>query len=112
LSEGFQSLGVARDGTVVSLPPGVSCGGSGRTIAQGGLSISGTATKTLTGRPLDNASTATVSGVDVDVGSKPVLEALAGVPLQPGPYANAAVFNMAVVVVLLIPKTRRLGRQP
>jgi hypothetical protein len=36
------------------------------------------------------------------------LEGLAGVSLQPGPYASAAVFNVLVLLVLLVPRTRQL----
>jgi hypothetical protein len=36
------------------------------------------------------------------------LEGLVGVSLQPGPYASAAVFNVLVLLVLLVPRTRQL----
>ena len=35
------------------------------------------------------------------------LEAIAGVSLQPGPYASAAVFNALAIILLLLPRTRR-----
>ena len=35
------------------------------------------------------------------------LEAIAGVSLQPGPYASAAVFNALAIILLLLPQTRR-----
>jgi hypothetical protein len=35
-----------------------------------------------------------------------VLQIVAGVWLQPGPYASAAVFNILAISVLLIPRTR------
>jgi hypothetical protein len=35
------------------------------------------------------------------------LEMLAGVSLQPGPYASAAVFNVLAISLLLIPRTRQ-----
>jgi hypothetical protein len=34
------------------------------------------------------------------------LEAIAGVSLQPGPYASAAVFNALTMILLLVPRTR------
>ena len=34
------------------------------------------------------------------------LEAIAGVSLQPGPYASAAVFNALAIILLLLPRTR------
>ncbi len=35
------------------------------------------------------------------------LEAIAGVPLEPGAYASAAVFNALAIILLLVPRTRR-----
>src|ERR1041385_7320952 len=35
------------------------------------------------------------------------LEAIAGVSLQPGPYASVAVFNTFAIILLLLPRTRR-----
>jgi hypothetical protein len=35
------------------------------------------------------------------------LEAMAGVSLQPGPYASAAIFNALTIILLLVPRTRR-----
>ena len=35
------------------------------------------------------------------------LEALAGVSLQPGPYASAAVFNTVAMLALFVPRTRQ-----
>ena len=35
-------------------------------------------------------------------------EAVAGLPLRAGPYASAAVFNVVILLVLLIPRTRQL----
>jgi hypothetical protein len=34
-------------------------------------------------------------------------EVIAGVSLQPGPYASAAVFNGLAIILLLVPQTRR-----
>jgi hypothetical protein len=34
------------------------------------------------------------------------LEAIAGVSLQPGPFASAAVFNALAIILLLVPRTR------
>jgi hypothetical protein len=37
------------------------------------------------------------------------LEAVAGVSLQPGPYASAAVFNALAIILLLVPRMRHFA---